>query len=136
MPCDIEQLLEDGKAFQFLTERAQAIVIAQLLCDISQNGGGALSPFTITTITAPAFPWQYTATRRSTVEIYYKLDPVSDDARIIVARTGAPNMEMMCSIYQEGVASFQIGPGNTITVTDGSTLPGVATLAQIAIYEE
>lgn len=41
MPCDIAQLLEDGKRFQFLSKRAMDIATAQLLCDIAANGPGA-----------------------------------------------------------------------------------------------
>lgn len=50
--CNINTLLSDGKAFQYLDPRAQQIVIAQLLCDISASAGGATAFTDLTDVPA------------------------------------------------------------------------------------
>lgn len=40
MACDPNTLLYDGRAFQACSDRDQMIIIATLLCDIANGGGG------------------------------------------------------------------------------------------------
>lgn len=136
MPCDIEQLLEDGRSFQNLSERAQLIAMAQLLCDIVNAGEQPLTK----TSHAIVNPFVFTATRRTTVEIAYQwIETAPGDDTITIQRTGVPDVVLLLDLdidlnvpakYQN---SFRLSPGDTFTMTvDGSNL----TVLSIITYEE
>lgn len=111
------------------TERELLVKILTVL-----NLGGGGSALTKESLTSPASPFSRTVTRRSVVEVNYTVESTGDAARIMVARTGVATftMENSGGNTQRGSGSFQLGPGDSITVT-ASTAGAAASVSIDAI---
>lgn len=118
--------------------------IAQLTCEAAEAGaGGGGSEFTIETFAAPAFPFNYAATSRATVEVYALMDTgdTGDLGGYQAARTGAPNMQVSfgsgnANEAMQDVASYRLGPGQSIALTNISTGQGICQILQVVVYSE
>lgn len=116
--------------------------IDQKILGAIRDGGGAGSggsgdAFTVTQFAGPVIPFEFTAVTRSTVEVHYLLNGTGGEAAMQVARTGVAVMEMKtdATTNSEGVSSFRLGPGQTITVSDQSS-GGLMQILRVTVYAE
>lgn len=111
----------------------------QLLCNIQSGGtGGSLTPYTTTEVLAPAFPYSFTATERTYIEISVQLQSTGDNAILGIQKTGTTNRSV--SFLGSGVlmelVSVLLGPGETLTLVDDTVGAGANVgIVSVVIYE-
>lgn len=142
--CNINTLLSDGKAFQYLDAKAQQIIIAQLLCDISSSPGGDPGADALTvTVQALADPFVFVASRRTTVEVTYEMTTINsgDPPRVDIVRSGVGDVLVstygMVPVTHKGHSSLRLSPGDSITISSAAGTAGNSvSLTSITTYEE
>lgn len=140
--CNLGDLIDQAcdSGFKCLDEQAFRGLVLQLLCNINAEGiSGGLTPLTITSYSSPSFPFQLVSTRRCIVEVLYTFVSAGGTAAITVSRTGAPDTTISllnAGLTTQDLATFRLGPGDTITIVDSSALGGLAVLDQITVYTE
>jgi hypothetical protein len=139
--CNVSTLVSQACSNDFLAaaqdEKLFRAIKLQLLCNLSVNGGGGGSSFTVESEATPALPYSFTATLRTHVEINVDLNSAGTAAQLTVAKTGVPNQIVRligAAVQHTQICSIILGPGDTLTLTDTSTAPALMQVLSVIKY--